>query len=115
MAKESFLVIGAGAWGTALSIRLAKNGLNVTLTSRDKENLATLKKTKENKKSLPGIKVPESINIEEEIIPCLNSSSCILVCVKSTAFKKTAAELSPHINDDQKLIWATKGLDPETG
>ena len=47
MAKESFLVIGAGAWGTALSIRLAKNGLNVTLTSRDKENLATLKKTKE--------------------------------------------------------------------
>jgi len=115
MAKESFLVIGAGAWGTALSIRLAKNGLSVTLTSRDKENLSAIKKIKENKKSLPGIKIPESINIEEEIVPCLASSSCILVCVKSTAFKKTAVELSHHINEDQKLIWATKGLDPETG
>ena len=115
MAKESFLVIGAGAWGTALSIRLANNGLSVTLTSRDKENLSVVKKTKENKKSLPGIKIPESIDIKEEIVPCLASSSCILVCVKSTAFKKTAFELSPHINEDQKLIWATKGLDPETG
>ena len=49
MAKESFLVIGAGAWGTALSIRLAKNGLSVSLTSRDKENLSIVKKTNENK------------------------------------------------------------------
>jgi len=50
MAKESFLVIGAGAWGTALSIRLAKNGLEVSLTSRDKENLSEIRKTKQNKK-----------------------------------------------------------------
>jgi len=42
MAKESFLVIGAGAWGTALSVRLAKNGLRVSLTSRDKENLSII-------------------------------------------------------------------------
>ena len=115
MAKESFLVIGAGAWGTALSIRLAKNGLNVSLTSNDKENLSAINKTNENKKYLPGIKIPESINIESEISPCVASSSYILLCVKSTAFKKIAAELNTHMNDDQKLIWATKGLDPDTG
>ena len=115
MAKESFLVIGAGAWGTALSIRLAKNGLNVSLTSRDKENLSIVKKTKENKKCLPGIKIPESINIEDGILPSLANSSCVLLCVKSTAFKKIAADLSAHMHQGQKLIWATKGLDLDTG
>ena len=115
MAKESFLVIGAGAWGTALSIRLAKNGLDVSLTSRDKETLSAINKTNENKKYLPGIKIPESINIENEILPCVASSSYILLCVKSTAFKKIAAQLNTQMNDDQKLIWATKGLDPDTG
>jgi len=115
MAKESFLVIGAGAWGTALSIRLAKNGLEVSLTSRDKENLSEIRKTKRNKKYLPGINIPESINIKDEILPCLANSSSVLLCVKSTGFKKIAAELNNHMRPEQKLIWATKGLDPDTG
>ena len=115
MAKESFLVIGAGAWGTALSIRLAKNGLVVSLTSRDKENLSEIRKTKQNKKYLPGINIPESINIKDEILPCLANSSSVLLCVKSTGFKKIAAELNNHMGPEQKLIWATKGLDPDTG
>ena len=115
MAKESFLIIGAGAWGTALSIRLAKNGLEVSLTSRDKENLSEIRKTKQNKKYLPGINIPESINIKDEILPCLANSSSVLLCVKSTGFKKIAAELNNHMRPEQKLIWATKGLDPDTG
>ena len=115
MAKESFLVIGAGAWGTALSIRLAKNELEVSLTSRDKENLSEIRKTKENKKYLPGINIPESINIKDEILPCLANSSVVLLCVKSSGFKKIAAELNNHMGPEQKLIWATKGLDPDTG
>ena len=115
MAKESFLVIGAGAWGTALSIRLAKNGLEVSLTSRDKENLSEIRKTKQNKKYLPGINIPESINIKDEILPCLANSSSVLLCVKSTGFKKIAADLNNHMHPEQKLIWATKGLDPDTG
>jgi len=115
MAKESFLVIGAGAWGTALSIRLAKNGLEVSLTSRDKKNLSEIRKTKQNKKYLPGINIPESINIKDEILPCLANSSSVLLCVKSTGFKKIAAELNNHMRPEQKLIWATKGLDPDTG
>jgi len=115
MAKESFLVIGAGAWGTALSIRLAKNGLEVSLTSRDKKNLSEIRKTKQNKKYLPGINIPESINIKDEILPCLANSSSVLLCVKSTGFKKIAADLNNHMGPEQKLIWATKGLDPDTG
>ena len=115
MAKESFLIIGAGAWGTALSIRLAKNGLEVSLTSRDKKNLSEIRKTKQNKKYLPGINIPESINIKDEILPSLANSSSVLLCVKSTGFKKITAELNNHMRPEQKLIWATKGLDPDTG
>ena len=115
MAKESFLVIGAGAWGTALSIRLAKNELEVSLTSRDKENLSEIRKTKQNKKYLPDINIPESINIKDKILPCLANSSSVLLCVNSTGFKKIAAELNNHMSPEQKLIWATKGLDPDTG
>jgi glycerol-3-phosphate dehydrogenase (NAD(P)+) len=94
---------------------LAKNGLEVSLTSRDKENLSEIRKTKRNKKYLPDINIPESINIKDEILPCLANSSSVLLCVKSTGFKKIAAELNNHMRPEQKLIWATKGLDPDTG
>ena len=69
MDKKSFLVVGAGAWGTALSIQLANNGLTVSLTSNDKDNLRKIARTKENEHYLPGFQLPDAINIETFLSP----------------------------------------------
>ena len=115
MKKDNFLVVGAGAWGTALSVQLANNGLAVSLTSNDKDNLREIANTKENERYLPGIQLPDAINIEPDYSKCVASSSSVLVCVKSKYFLSTLQALSTHMTPEQNLIWATKGLDPDTG
>ena len=115
MDKKSFLVVGAGAWGTALSIQLANNGLTVSLTSNDKDNLRAIANTKENEHYLPGVQLPDAINIEPDYAGCIASSSSVLVCVKSKYFLSTLQSLSTHMSPEQNLIWATKGLDSEKG
>ena len=115
MDKKSFLVVGAGAWGTALSIQLANNGLAVSLTSNDKDNLKELARAKENKRYLPGVQLPDAINIEPDYASCIASSSSVLVCVKSKYFLSALQALSAHMTPEQNLIWATKGLDSEKG
>ena len=83
----SFLIFGAGAWGTALSIQLAKPGNKVVLSSFDEENLNQIKKHRENKKYLSGFELPKEVLVEpfcEEIIKDVGS---VIVCVKSPYFK----------------------------
>ena len=56
-------VIGAGSWGTALAVTLGLNGHDVRLYARNEEQLASLMKTRENLKYLPGVKLPETITL----------------------------------------------------
>ena len=63
MSRASFLVFGAGAWGTALSIQLNKAGNEVFLSSFDEANLSRIASTRQNEKYLSGIKLPEEIHV----------------------------------------------------
>ena len=114
MNKESFLVFGAGSWGTALSIQLHKAGNAVFLTSFDETNLSKTKAEKENKKYLPGIKIPKGISIGVINEEAIARSSSILICVKSPGFIKAISLLGAK-TANKKIIWATKGFDPDSG
>ena len=61
MAKIS--VLGAGSWGTALSILLYNNGHEVILWSALGEEITTLREKREHVSKLPGVKIPEPIDI----------------------------------------------------
>ena len=65
MSRISFL--GAGSWGTALAIMLAKHGHEITMWSKVKEEVLMLQKNREHKSRLPGIKIPDSIVITENL------------------------------------------------
>ena len=60
-------VVGAGSWGTALALVLEKNGHHVTLWSSREAKAEELRKTRENADKLPGIKIPETIDITADI------------------------------------------------
>ena len=110
----SFLVFGAGAWGTALSIQLVKSGNNVVLSSFDKENLCQIRKDRENKKYLPGFKLPKVVGVEPFSEKLLTNTDSIVVCVKSPYFKRALLLLKNNVGDNN-LVWATKGFDPDNG
>ena len=64
MSNGSFLVYGAGAWGTAIATQLSRSSQKVILSSFDKNNLLNIKHHQENKKYLPGFMLPKEISVE---------------------------------------------------
>lgn len=109
------LVIGAGAWGTALAIAIARNGHEVLLWGRDTQQLAAMQKTHTNEHYLPGLAFPDSLKACADFELAVKSAKHVLVSVPSTAFSEILYKIKPLIADGTPLSWATKGLTPETG
>lgn len=65
MKRVSFL--GAGSWGTALAIVCANNGHQVTVWSKIKDEIAMLRENREHIERLPGVKLPDTIIIEDDL------------------------------------------------
>jgi len=114
MFSDSFLVFGAGAWGTALAIQLSRSKQKVVLTSFDKNNLLEIKQHQENKKYLPGFLLPKEIDVQPYNAALVAQAKSIIVCVKSPYFL-AAISLLKEAMRNKNLFWATKGFDPETG
>ena len=60
---KKVVIIGAGSWGTALGLVLARKGYDITLWEFNKERAEEIQKNRENKRYLPGIKFPDNLNV----------------------------------------------------
>ena len=108
-------VIGAGSWGTALAITLARNGHPTWLWGRDENALAAIARTRINSKYLPGHHLPPSLKIETTLAKAAGSAGAHLVAVPSQGFANLIATLSEIPASRAGVLWATKGLDPSSG
>ena len=108
-------VIGAGSWGTALAITLARNGHPTSLWGRDENALAAIARTRINAKYLPGHHLPPSLEIETTLAKAAGSAGAHLVAVPSHGFANLIATLSEIPACRAGVLWATKGLDPSSG
>ncbi|MFW5427130.1 MAG: NAD(P)H-dependent glycerol-3-phosphate dehydrogenase [Methylophagaceae bacterium] len=109
------LVIGAGAWGTALAIAIARNGYEVLLWGRDAKHVSEMQAAASNERYLPGLAFPTSLNVIADFEQALALAKHVLVSVPSTAFPAMLSDMKPLIAEDLPVSWATKGLTPETG
>ena len=103
-------VLGAGSWGTALAILLARNGLEVTLYGRDREELEILATSRENFKYLPGFMMPKGVQVAH--ISEATSAPMTVVAVPSSAVREVLTHLQ---GEHPLLVMATKGLEITTG
>jgi glycerol-3-phosphate dehydrogenase (NAD(P)+) len=104
-------VLGAGSWGTALAIQLARNGAAVSLWGHDAEEIAALLRDGENRHYLPGVSLPAGLTPTADLAACLNSADEILVVVPSHAFDAVCAQIATLRPQLKTLSWATKGFD----
>ena len=111
MARVS--VFGAGSWGTALSIRLAKNGHRVTLWTHRAEQAESLNAGRENDK-LPGVRIPEDIFITADPAAAAENSDLIVMAVPSTATRETVEKMRPFLADGQRIVVVSKGIEEKT-
>ena len=112
MKHVSFL--GAGSWGTALAILCANNGHQVTIWSKVKAETDMLKEHREHLERLPGVKLPDSIVIEEDLEKACTNQDIIVWSVASPFVRSTAQEAKPFIKDNQIIVNVGKGIEENT-
>ena len=86
-------LLGAGSWGTALALQLARAGQTVKLWGHRPEHLAQLQQQRENARYLPTIKFPANLLVEPDLESALSGSAFILLVVPSHVFVETLERL----------------------
>ncbi|CAI1159174.1 Glycerol-3-phosphate dehydrogenase [NAD(P)+] [Serratia fonticola] len=113
--NASMTVIGAGSYGTALAITLARNGHPVVLWGHNPEQIQIMQRDRCNQAFLPGVPFPDTLLLETDLARALAASRDVLVVVPSHVFGDVLRQLKPHLRPDARIVWATKGLEAETG
>ncbi|MGD2127972.1 MAG: NAD(P)H-dependent glycerol-3-phosphate dehydrogenase [Lysobacterales bacterium] len=110
-----FTILGAGSWGTALSLQLVRSGARVVLWDWDTAHVEAMRRAGCNERFLPEFPLPEAVELETDLEPAVRSAREILIVVPSHAFAGLIEQISPWLCEGQGIAWATKGLDPGTG
>ncbi|SEL80477.1 glycerol 3-phosphate dehydrogenase (NAD(P)+) [Colwellia chukchiensis] len=113
--RAAISVIGAGSYGTALAICLARNGHQTLLWGRDADHVASMASRGSNDKYLPGCPFPASLTVSDNLADVVSASRNILVVVPSHVFGEVLTQIKPLLQHDARLVWATKGLEHDTG
>lgn len=112
MAKVS--ILGAGAWGTAIAILLGNNGHEVTLWSALAKEVEQLKTERELKDKLPGVKLPDSVTISDNLTASCKDKDLIVFAVASPYVRSTAKLARPYIAENQIVVNVAKGIEETT-
>lgn len=108
----SVLILGDGAWGTALALVLDRNGHRAALWSKFPEYAAEVKARRENFKFLPGVKLPGSVDIVSGAPP---PADFYVAAVPTQFIRETFTALKPSLDRKAPIVCVAKGLEQSTG
>jgi glycerol-3-phosphate dehydrogenase (NAD(P)+) len=115
MKIDSVAMVGAGSWGTALALLLARKGVKVTLWDRDAEHIRTLSRDRENKRHQPGHSFPETLAVSEDLAKTVAGAACVVMVVPSHGYRLVYRQLFPILTEQSILVSAVKGIEIESG
>lgn len=107
-------ILGAGSWGTALSLMLYKNGHDVTVWSIDKREVEMLQNEREHKSKLPGVKLPEDMVFTNNLEEGMKEKDFLVLAVPSIFTRSTARSMKPYIKQGQIVVNVAKGIEEDT-
>ena len=111
-ARGRAAVLGAGSWGTTLGVHLAQLGYAVSLWDVDGANLGAMAADRENRKYLPGIALPDSLEVVSDLASALEEAALVTWAVPSVALRDVARRARPYLPAAALEACATKGLEP---
>nr|MBQ8243818.1 NAD(P)-dependent glycerol-3-phosphate dehydrogenase [Oscillospiraceae bacterium] len=106
------VVVGSGAWGTALAIRLCKNGHDVTMWTFEKELIPEMEATRRNPR-LPAAVLPEDLKISGDYA-CVQGCKLVVMASPSFPARSVGKGVAPYIDEDAVVVSVTKGLEAGT-
>ncbi|MCM8791665.1 MAG: NAD(P)-dependent glycerol-3-phosphate dehydrogenase [Candidatus Omnitrophica bacterium] len=107
-------VLGDGGWGTTLAILLNNKGYNLTLWSAFADYALYLDKKRENKKFLPGIRIPENIKITSNLEEALLGKEIVIFAIPSIYLRSVLKEIKKYKITKSIFVSATKGIERKT-
>ena len=107
------VVVGCGAWGTALAVCLCKNGHDTILWSHDPKKAAQMEVARINPR-LKRIALPETLKFSSDPA-CVIGRRLVIIASPSFAMRETCEKIAPWLDSDAVLVSVTKGIEPETG
>ena len=109
MAKTA--VIGAGSWGTALSLVLHTNGNDVIVWSIVEQEVQMLREKHEHVDKLPGVKLPEDITFTTDLKEAIEGKDYLILAVPSVFTRSTAKSMAPFVKKGQVIVCVAKGIE----
>lgn len=108
---KTIAIIGAGSWGTAVAIHLAKAQHRVLLWGQDPEQIALMAKNKTNAQYLPQIPFPDTLVPVHDLTQCITEADYTIIAAPSHAFASIIKKINKPLTG---LTWLTKGIDPQS-
>jgi len=103
-------VIGAGSWGTAVAVLLARGGLEVQLGARSPERVAEMVEAGENGRYLPGVPLPDSIDVRLASQIELDGLDLICLAIPSKSLPQAVGAIADRVGGRSSILLLTKGL-----
>ncbi len=107
-------IIGAGSWGTALAVNLARNGHEIMIWSIMEDEIKMLKEHREHLDKLPGVKLPESIQFTTGLENAITEMDMLVLAVPSIFTRSTAEKMAPYVAEGQIIVCVAKGIEDDT-
>ena len=106
------VVVGSGAWGTALAIRLCKNNHDVTMWTFETDLIPQMEQTRRNPR-LPSAVLPEGLKISGDL-SCIQGCKLVVMASPSFPARTVARNAAPYLDEDATVVSVTKGLEDKT-
>src|SRR5213593_717234 len=107
-------IIGAGGWGTALAITMARAERDVRLWVYEPYLVETIIATRENPIYLPSARVPESVCVSNSMKDVLSGAQIVIIAVPSHVYRSVVSEMKPLLIPDMYFVSAAKGIENGT-
>ncbi|MCC8142036.1 MAG: NAD(P)-dependent glycerol-3-phosphate dehydrogenase [Lachnospiraceae bacterium] len=107
-------VIGAGSWGTALSLVLSNNGHRVTVWSILEDEIEMLCREREHLEKLPGVALPADIIFTTDLACTVWGKDMLVLAVPSPFTRSTARNMAPFVENGQLIVSVAKGIEENT-
>jgi len=101
-------VLGAGSWGTALAVHLARIGHDVHLWARDPALVEDMRVARENTSYLAGVRLPDSIGPTHDLHHSLAGSDLVVSAIPSHGCRAVVRAAAPHVRAGATIVSATE-------
>ncbi|WP_400084808.1 NAD(P)H-dependent glycerol-3-phosphate dehydrogenase [Yoonia sp. R78084] len=108
-------VVGAGSWGTALAVVLARAGCDTTICGRDPAIIDEINTKGTTERFLPGVTLPEGLRGTTDMPKALEQAEAVLVVVPSRSVRSVARQVAEHAPKETPVAVCAKGIEAETG